>query len=143
MLQGKGEAIVQGEWKQDTLALQKKLVTYSLYNFKFNCDSFFVQIKTYSKVNNGADTCTNHNRWAEYTKGTYTLSHDTLQLNGLYCNPDYSLKKEGGCFRFGVYQENFKIKKTTDSVFQFLNLASVTPFNIHLTKKITCKPKPL
>ncbi|QQL49736.1 fumarate hydratase [Mucilaginibacter ginkgonis] len=142
-LQQKGEAVVQGIWQQDTSAVNKVLVNFQTYNFKFSCDSFYVEQHNFSKVNYGADTCMRSGKWTEYAKGTYELRHDTLTLKGQFCNPNFSLKKEGGCFRFGNYEESFKIKKEADSVYQYLNLSATNAFKIHRTKNITCIPKPL
>jgi len=142
-LQGNGVEALQGEWQQDTSALQKKLVSYTLYHYKFDCDSFFVQIKTFSKVNYGDDTCMSSGHWAEYAKGAYVLRHDTLRLQGLFCTSNYQYKNEGGCFRSGYYDEHFKILRKTDSTYQFTSTASVNPFTIHLEKKNTCNPKAL
>src|ERR1700712_5462709 len=73
---------LQGEWQQDSMPMQKKLLTYSLYHFKFTCDSFFVSIKTFSKVNYGADSCMKAGHWKEYTKGNYGERNDSLFLKG-------------------------------------------------------------
>jgi hypothetical protein len=142
-LQGNGEDYIQGEWQQDSVLMQKQLLSYSLYNFKFNCDSFYMKISSFSKVNSGADTCMNPGHWTEYIRGTYKQSNDTLHLNGNFCNADYSLKKEGGCFRSGPYEEFFKVSKKTDSLIQFSSTSNVIPVKLRLTKKITCHPKPL
>ncbi len=142
-LQGKGEVYLQGEWRQDSVPKQKLLLQYSLYHLKFSCDSFFMQISSISKVNNGADTCMNSGHWAEYAKGTYQQRNDTLHLKGQFCNADYSLKNEGGCFRSGVYEDFFKVGKKTDSLIQFSSISSVVPINAHLIKRTTCNPKPL
>ena len=142
-LQGPGEKYLQGEWRQDTMALQKQLVNYSLYNLTFNCDSFFVSIKTFSRANSGADSCTKGGSWTEYAKGVYEQKKDTLHVRGLFCNPDYSYKDPTGCFRSGVYEERFKVSKKTDSVVQFLSTSSVIPINAHLIKRNSCIPKPL
>lgn len=141
--QTKGEAAFQGEWKQDTTAQQKLLVSYSLYDFKFTCDSFYLKINTVNKGNLAADSCSKGGHWTEYAKGNYEMHHDTLQLKGFFCLPNWKIKYEGGCFRYGVYEEGFKIIKKTDSAYQLLSTASVNPFNIRLTKRITCIPKPL
>src|ERR1700710_349067 len=114
-LQGKGQVYLQGEWQQDAIPNEKQLLDYSIYHFKFSCDSFFVQINSFSKVNNGADTCMNSGHWSEYVRGSYQQHSDTLHLRGQFCNADYSLKQEGGCFRSGIYEEFFKISKKTDS----------------------------
>jgi hypothetical protein len=141
--QGPGESYVQGEWQQDSTSVQKQLVTYSLYDFKFTCDSFFIKQHTYSKVNYGSDTCMNRGRWTEYMRGTYVQQHDTLHLKGVFCNADYSLKVESGCFRMGVYEDSFKVNKKTDSLVQFSGTSSVIPINLRLIKKLTCHVKPL
>lgn len=143
-LQKPGEAALQGEWQQDTLAVNKKLLNYSLYHFRFSCDSFFVSIKSFSKANGGyPDSCVKNGQWGEYAKGTYRQRHDTLQLRGLFCNSDFSYKNEGGCFRSGNYAEVFTLRKKTDSVIQFFPTTSVIPFDGRLIKRNTCIPKPL
>ena len=142
-MQTKGENFLQGEWQQDSVAGQKQLVTYSLYHLKFSCDSFFMSIKSFSKVNTGSDTCMNSGHWAEYTRGTYDQKHDTLHLKGQFCNADMTLKDDKGCFRFGDYEEFFKLTKKTESIVEFASTSNIIPINAHLTKKITCQPKPL
>jgi hypothetical protein len=143
-MQGPGEAALQGEWQQDSAALQKKLVNYSLYHFKFSCDSFFVSIKSFSKANGGyPDSCVKNGQWSEYAKGVYEQKHDTLRLKGLFSNADLTYKVEGGCFRSGKYEETFKLNKKTDSVIQFFPTSSVIPFDARLIKRSTCIPKPL
>ncbi|EHQ27194.1 hypothetical protein [Mucilaginibacter paludis] len=141
--QGKGTAIIQGEWKQDTVEKQKQLVSYALYNFRFSCDSFYVCIASVSKVNYGADTCMNKGRWQEYAKGTYEQKSDTLHLNGFFCNADYTLKKEGGCFRFGAYDESFKLSTAGDSTINLLSFSNTIPMRLKLVKRIPCVPRAL
>lgn len=141
-MQGAGQAYLQAQWQQDSIAQQKQLLSYSLYSFKFSCDSFFVQMRTVSKVNNGVDTCMNSGQWTEYAKGGYQQKNDTLKLHGLFCNADYSLKKEG-CFRIGVYEESFKVTKQNDSLIQFSSTSNVIPINLRLVKKLVCNPKSL
>lgn len=142
-LQGKGEVYLQGEWQQDSIPMQKKLLEYSIYHLKFSCDSFYMKISSFSKVNNGPDTCMNSGHWAEYVKGTYQQRNDTLHLKGQFCNADYSLKNEGGCFRSGIYEEFFKVSKKTDSLIQFSSTSNVIPINARLVNRIVCNPKPL
>jgi hypothetical protein len=142
-VQGKGEVYLQGEWQQDSIPNQKQLLEYSLYHLKFNCDSFYFQINSFSKVNNSADTCMHSGHWSEYLKGTYRQRNDTLFIKGQFCNPDYSLKENPGCLHIGVYEEAFKVKKQTDSVIQFASTSSIIPINAHLIKHTTCNPKSL
>ena len=142
-LQGKGEAILQGEWQQDSVPKEKLLTEYSLYNIKFSCDSFFIQIRNFSKVNNGPDTCTRSGRWTEYVKGNYEQRNDTLHVKGQYCNRDYTIKDPGGCFQSGIYEEYFKLKKHNDSLLEFDGASSLQPIIARLVKRSTCNPKPL
>jgi hypothetical protein len=142
-IQGTGESFLQGEWEQVTNAADQKLVNYTLYHIKFTCDSFYVKMNTYSKVNYGADTCMNKGYWTEYAKGLYNMRNDTLHLKGFFTNADNSLKNVGGCFRAGVYEEYFKTRNDADTLLQLTNTSGVLPLNLHLNKRITCVPKPL
>jgi hypothetical protein len=142
--QGKGTAYLQGEWKQDPVSSEKQLVNYSLYHFTFNCDSFFVQMENFSKVNYGADTCMKNGHWFEYAKGYYEMNGDTLHIKGFYANANYSLKDPGGCFNSGVYEDKFKVSHNADStLLNLLPLSSTIAMKLKLVKRITCVPKPL
>lgn len=141
--QGRGETALQGEWKQDSIAGQKALLTYSLYDVKFECDSFLFRIDTYSKVNNGADNCSTDGHKIEYVKGTYRQRNDSLFVKGMFCKADRSLRDEGSCYRSGPYQDIFKVGPKADSLLQIRSISSITPINAHLLKRTTCTPKPL
>jgi hypothetical protein len=142
-VQGKGEVYLQGEWQQDSIPNQKRLLEYSLHHLRFSCDSFYIQVNSFSKVNNGPDTCTHSGHWSEYIKGTYRQRNDTLFIKGQFCNADYSLKEDAGCLRIGMYEEAFKVKKQTDSTIRFASTSNVIPINAHLIKHTSCNPKPL
>jgi len=141
--QRKGSDFVQGEWKQDSVERQQLLVSYATNEFRFSCDSFYVKIASVSKVNYGSDTCMKSGHWLEYAKGTYEQKSDTLHLNGFFCNPDYSLKKEGGCFRFGAYDERFVVSSKSDSGLVLLPFSSTMAVKLRLVKRIACVVKPL
>ena len=142
-MQTPGEGYLQGEWQQDSVARQKQLISYSLYHLNFSCDSFFVAIQSFSKVNTGADSCMSSGKWTEYSKGTYDQKNDTLHLKGQFVNADMSIKDEKGCFRSGDYEDFFKVTKKSDSLVQFVSTTSVIPINAHLIKRTSCHPKPL
>ncbi|RVU01369.1 fumarate hydratase [Mucilaginibacter limnophilus] len=142
-VQGKGEVYLQGEWKQDSLPGQKQLLTYSLSDFKFTCDSFYIKVNTVSRVNYGADSCMNRGRWTEYIRGTYRQVKDTLQLRGFFYNADGTLKRENTCFRSGVFEEQYTVKKQADSILNLSTSSSVLPLTLRLTHRISCVPKPL
>jgi hypothetical protein len=142
-MQTPGKEYLQGEWQQDSVAGQNKLVSYSLYHLKFSCDSFFVSIQSFSKVNTGADSCMALGKWTEYARGTYDQLHDTLHMKGQFVNADMTIKDDKGCFRSGDYEEFFKVTKQTDSIFQFAPTSSTIAINAHLIKRTSCHPKPL
>ncbi|RYE07033.1 MAG: fumarate hydratase [Sphingobacteriaceae bacterium] len=137
-----GTDFLQGRWQQDSVRMQSKLLSYSLYQFRFSCDSVYITTNNFSKINYGADSCMNKGNWKEYVRGKYELHHDTLRVRGLYCHPDFSLKNEG-CFHIGVYEDLFKLKKVSDSLFHVISFSSTIPFDLRLTKKTICQPKPL
>lgn len=141
--QGPGADYLQGEWQQRVDAVQEQLITHSVYRMRFSCDSFFIQQQTISKVNYGADTCMSKGRWTEYMRGVYEQKQDTLRLKGVFCNADFSLKLAGGCFRYGVYQEYFKIVHKADTAIEFTGTNDVVPIQLQLVKRTTCHVKPL
>lgn len=142
-LQTPGESYLQGEWQQDTIAGQKALISYSLYDLKFTCDSFYFVIKSVSKINTGPDSCMAPGHWTEYVKGLYQQKNDTLHAKGLFCNKDWTIKDDKGCFRYGDYEEFFKVTKKGTAKVQFANTTNVIPINARLVKKCTCHPKPI
>ncbi|PTS95514.1 fumarate hydratase, partial [Pedobacter sp. HMWF019] len=72
-VQGKGEAFLQGVWNQDSIVNSAQLLNYTQHKFKFTCDSFYVDMVTYSKVNYYSDSCFNGGVWKEYAKGVYAV----------------------------------------------------------------------
>ena len=140
--QNTGTLFLQGDWAQDSVRMQKKLLNYISYQFRFTCDSVYITTANFSKVNYGTDTCMDQGKWKEYVRGKYELHHDTLRIRGLYCNPNFSLKSKG-CFHIGVYEDLFKLQKQTDSLFYVTSFSSTVPFNLRLTKRIVCNLKNL
>ncbi|MBW4888128.1 fumarate hydratase [Mucilaginibacter sp. HMF5004] len=142
-LQGNGVKALQGEWKQDTIGNSKQLVNYTLYNFRFSCDSVFIRMENFSKVNYGTDTCMNKGHWLEYAGATYDQKESKLHVKGFYCDANYHLKNPGGCFNSGVYEDTFSLTMKDDSVLELLPVSSTVPIKLKLTKRTTCTPKPL
>lgn len=140
-VQTPGERYLQGIWQQDSVPGQQKLITYALYRFKFTCDSFYLQQQTYSRINYGADTCMARGHWTEYMKGNYEQRHDTLRLNGFFCDAHYKIKHTSACFRIGDYTENFKVSRPQDSLLQLLSTNDVVPVRLHLVKELDCHPQ--
>lgn len=142
-MQTRGTAFIQGIWQQDAVPNQKQLISYSLYHLNFSCDSFYVSIHTFSKVDAGADSCMKPGNWTEYCRGTYEQRSDTLFLNGQFCNSDFTIKDDKGCYRSGDYKEYFKITKLTDSLLRLQSTTSVIPITARLIKRTSCHPKPI
>ena len=67
-VQGKGETFLLGVWSQDSIANSEQLLTYTKHHFKISCDSFYVDLTTYSKVNYYEDSCFNNGIWKEHAK---------------------------------------------------------------------------
>lgn len=141
-VQGNGEAMLQGIWNQDSIANAGQLLNYTQHKFKFSCDSFYVDLTTYSKVNYYEESCFNKGVWKEYAKGTYIVKGDTLFLKGTFTKANYK-QKVSGCYRNGQYLNNFKIKSagTTNLVLEGLN--DQKECSLVLKEKINCVPKQL
>ncbi|RZK52548.1 MAG: fumarate hydratase, partial [Pedobacter sp.] len=141
-VQGKGEALLQGVWNQDSIANSSKLLTYTQHHFKISCDSFYVDLTTFSKVNYYSDSCFNKGVWKEYAKGTYIVKGDTLILTGTFTKDNYK-QKVSGCYRTGRYLTNFKIKSSAANSLVLENLNDQRECALVLKEKITCVPKEL
>ncbi|TKC13292.1 fumarate hydratase [Pedobacter polaris] len=141
-VQGKGELLLQGVWNQDSIANNNKLLNYTKHHFKISCDSFYVDLTTYSKANYYEDSCFNKGVWKEYAKGTYLVKGDTLLLNGTFTKANYK-QKVSGCYRNGRYLANFKIKSSSANNLVLESLNDQRECILVLKEKITCEQKEL
>jgi hypothetical protein len=141
-VQGRGEAFFQGVWKQDSIANSSQLLNYTQHHFKITCDSFYVELTTFSKVNYYADSCFNKGVWKEYAKGTYKVKGDTLLLTGTFTKANYK-QKVTGCYRIGRYLTSFKIKNSTANHLRLESFNDQREIRLALKEKITCVPKEL
>jgi len=141
-VQGKGEALLQGVWNQDSVANADQLLNYTQHRFKISCDSFYVDLTTYSKVNYYEESCFNKGVWKEYAKGTYSVKGDTLLLNGTFTKENYK-QKVSGCYRNGRYLSDFKIKSSSANSLVLESLNDQRECKLVLKEKITCQPKEL
>ena len=141
-VQGKGEMLLQGVWNQDSIVNAGKLLNYTQHRFKISCDSFYVDLTTYSKVNYYEDSCFNKGIWKEYAKGTYAVKGDTLILNGTFTKSNYK-QKVSGCYRNGRYLSNFKIKSSSANSLVLESLNDQRECILVLKEKIICVPKEL
>lgn len=141
-VQGKGELFLQGVWSQDSVANAKQLLSYTQHKFKITCDSFYVDLTTFSKVNYHEDSCFNDGVWKEYAKGTYVVKGDTLVLNGTFTKANYK-QKVSGCYRNGRYLTNFKINKINANFLALESLTDQRECLLVLKQRINCVPKEL
>lgn len=141
-VQGKGEAFLQGVWNQDSIAHKEQLLNYTQHKFKFTCDSFYVDLTTYSKVNYYADSCFNNGVWKEYAKGVYEVRNDSLILEGTYTKANYK-QKVTGCYQIGRYVRSFFVKSFEPNKLSLVNASDQRECNLVLKEKIVCEPKSL
>ncbi|WP_432709634.1 fumarate hydratase [Pedobacter sp.] len=141
-VQGKGEAFLQGVWNQDSIANADKLLSYTQHKFKFTCDSFYVDLTTYSKVNYYADSCFNNGVWKEYAKGVYVVRNDSLFMEGDYTKSNYK-QKVSGCFHTGRYVKSFYVKSISPNLIQMESTNDQRDINLALKERIVCEQKPL
>lgn len=141
-VQGKGEALLQGVWNQDSIANSNELLSYTQHHFKISCDSFYVALTTHAKVNYYSDSCFNKGIWKEYAKGTYVVKGDTLLLTGTFTKANYK-QKVSGCYRNGRYLSNFKIKSSAANSLVLESLNDQRECTLVLKEKINCVPKEL
>lgn len=141
-VQGKGEAFLQGVWNQDSIANVDKLLNYTQHKFKFTCDSFYVDLTTYSKVNYYPDSCFNGGIWKEYAKGVYEVRGDSLFLAGTYTKANYK-QKVSGCYQIGRYVKAFYIRSSEPGKLHLVSLGNQRTCDLVLKERIICIPKEL
>lgn len=141
-VQGKGEAVLQGVWNQDSISAKDKLLSYTQHKFKFTCDSFYVALTTHSKVNYYADSCFNNGIWKEYAKGVYKMRADSLFLLGTYTKENYK-QKITGCYKIGQYIKSYKIKSANSEKLVFESTDNQSILVLALKESIICSPKEL
>ncbi|MFM6976450.1 MAG: fumarate hydratase [Sphingobacteriaceae bacterium] len=140
--QGKGVALVQGEWEEEPVTYRDSLLQYTRHDIKFSCDSFYVTLKTKTQTNTYPDSCFNQGEWTEYARGIYQQGHDTLYLSGTFTKANWK-QKISGCYRIGQYLEALIIEKNVGDTLYIKSLSQHVPVKLVLKKRIVCQPKPL
>ncbi|MFC5283453.1 fumarate hydratase [Pedobacter alpinus] len=134
-----GEDFIQGIWTEDSLPNQDQLASYQQFDFKFNCDSFYVKIKNFSKVNLQGGSCYDSNTWYEYAKGYYVVNNDSLKFEGNFVDSEYKYKTQGSCYRSGKFIEVFFIEQKADNLLKVKSLQSGMLHQFWLKEKLSCK----
>jgi len=98
---------IQGSWKHYYKQQPVNLTYPNKYHFKFTGDSFYVAINEFTDIlGDSLGNCQQIN-YFEYAKGKFTIENEqTIVLNGVFTNADYSVKT-GGCYRTGAYNEKY------------------------------------
>lgn len=141
-LQGKGTDSLQGIWEEDSVDYQNERLQYSKHQFRITCDSVYITIKTFTKVNTYPDSCFNNGSWTEYAKGTYLTQNDTLIFNTTFTKSNFK-QKISGCYRIGQYLPAFVIKKNTADSLYLESTQQHQQIKMSLKEKIVCVQKPL
>lgn len=141
-IQGEGTPYLQGVWTQDTVLHQDQLLTYSLYRFKFTCDSVYITLKTFSKAKTVVDSCYGDGQWEEYARGVYLVRNDSLLIESTFTHSNWR-QKLSGCHRIGQFLPRFKLAKYTDDSLYLESQYYQMPVNLRKMEDITCVPKPL
>lgn len=141
-LQGKGTESLQGVWEEDSAYYQNERLQYSKHQFRFTCDSVYLTIKTFAKVNTYPDSCFNNGEWIEYAKGTYLTQSDTLILNTTFTKSNFK-QKISGCYRIGQYLPAYIILKNTGDSLYLQSLKQHLQIKLSLREKTQCVQKPL
>jgi hypothetical protein len=141
-LQGKGAEFLQGEWAEDSVRYRDELLQYTIHQFKFTCDSFYVTLNTVAKTNRYPDSCFNNGNWTEYAKGLYVIKGDSVIISGTFTKPNFK-QKISGCYRIGEYLETFVIKDRGPESLRLESLRQHRPLQLALKRRITCIQKPI
>ena len=139
--QASGVDYLQGKWSEDSVENKSQLVSYQQHDFKFTCDSFYLNIKSFSKVNLNGGPCYDKKAWQEYAKGYYELSGDTLKFKGNFVSKDYKFKPENSCYRVGKYEENFLLINKSADLITIKSLQTNLSHQLTLKEKTVCKPQ--
>ena len=141
-LQGEGTTSLQGLWEEDSVAYQDQRLQYSRHKFRFTCDSIYVTIKTFARVNTYPDSCFNNGTWTEYAKGTYQTNEDTLILTTTFTKSNFK-QKISGCYRIGQYLPTFVIRKNNADSLYLEGLQQHLQLKLSLSERAVCVQKPL
>lgn len=107
---------LHGAWVQDSVAMQRDLLQYTLHELKFTADSVYMTLHTVANVQKTTDSCYGNGQWTEYTRGLYVVRGDSLLVEGWYREANGKLKTSG-CHNIGKYRPRFKIiRQTADSL---------------------------
>lgn len=138
--QNPGELSLQGTWVQESVPYQNELLSYSLHEFRFSCDSVYVTIRNFAKKPTIIDSCYNNGEWTEYAKGLYVIRTDSLLIEATYTHST-GKQKLTGCYHIGQYLPRLQIKKQSEDSLYLQVRNNHIPINLRKTETTTCVPK--
>jgi len=111
-VQTPGDSSIQGIWEEELGPDQQDSLNqeFTLYHFRFQCDSVFIIQEVHDKNIHEDGTCFSNGLWKEYQKAGYVLQGDSIFLEGVYTKPNFKMKASG-CHHFGNFHESYKILK--------------------------------
>lgn len=139
-IQDEGAGFLQGSWAETQVDHQDSLLRYQLHDFRFDCDSVYIKIKTHSKMKMEADSCFGNGEWTEYARGIYIVRNDSLFIEATYTHDNWK-QKLSGCHHIGQYLPRFAITMQSDDSLELRNLYSKIPVKLARTANSNCVPK--
>lgn len=139
-MQTEGVKELQGVWVQDRIANQDQLLSYTLHELTFRCDSIYTLMQVHAKTKTMPDSCYKNGQWQEYAKGVYVQRGDSLIVEGIYTKENWK-QKVSGCYKQGQYLPRFKIISIAADSIVLQNRYDSSPITLRKTQDITCVPK--
>nr|WP_262903851.1 fumarate hydratase [Sphingobacterium bovistauri] len=139
-MQTEGVKELQGVWVQDSIPNQDQLLSYTMHEFTFRCDSIYTTMNVHAKTKTMPDSCFKNGNWKEYAKGVYVQRGDSIIVEGIYTKENWK-QKGSGCYKQGQYLPRYKIISITDSLVVLQNRFESTPTVLRKKLDIICVPK--
>ncbi|MFZ4862503.1 fumarate hydratase [Sphingobacterium sp. Mn56C] len=139
-MQTEGVPFLQGIWVQDSVAHQDQLLSYTLNQMTFTCDSMYTQMQVHAKTQTLPDSCYKGGQWTEFAKAVYVLRGDSIIVDGVYTKEN-GKQKISGCYKSGEYAPRFKLTQISKDSIILENRFDGTPILLRKIKDITCVPK--
>lgn len=139
-MQHEGASFLQGVWVQDSIPQQERMLSYTLHEFKFTCDSVYTTMYVSATTKTMPDSCFKNGKWSEYAKAVYVVRGDSLIAEGVYTRENWK-QKISGCYKHGQYLPRFKITYHSTDSLVLENRFDSRPIILRKTADIDCIPK--
>jgi len=139
-MQGEGADYLQGIWKQDSIPNQGQMLSYTLHELKFTCDSIYAKMDVHAKIQRIPDSCYNGGEWSEYAKAVYVVRGDSIIVEGIYTKAN-GKQKISGCYKQGQYLPRFRIAQKSKDSLVLESRYDQRPIVLRKIQDITCIPK--